>query len=418
MSGPVAGFFREQGVLTCDGVRLAEIATSAGTPVHVYSGALIDERFRAFDAAFDDVPHRLHYAIKANATLGVVRRLQQLGAGADANSGGEIEVALRAGFQPADIVFTGVGKTQAELRQAVTLGVGAINAESFGEVGRISAIAEAEDRDARVAVRINPDVDAESHPHISTGSHGTKFGVSVDVATAMIRDVVDRPRLRLVGLHVHVGSQITRPEPLHRAARTLSDLANALASRGVALEHLDLGGGLGIAYEPHQAVMSPEAYAAAVLPAVRDTGLRLLFEPGRWIVGPAGVVVARVVDLKPRPAGGWFVIVDAGMTDLIRPALYGAWHAIEPVAPGSGRLMEVDVVGPVCETADTLGQNRELPEVEVGDLLCVRDTGAYGAVMASNYNRRPMAAEVMVEAGSCRVIRRRQTVDDMLQWDV
>ena len=413
----MAGFHQTERGLTCDGVRLDEVARAVGTPVHVYSAALIAERYRGLDQAYAGYPHRLHYAIKANATLGVVRELRGLGAAADANSGGEIEVALRAGFAPRDIVFTGVGKTRAELERAVTLGLAAINAESPGEVDRIEAIARAHARHARVAVRINPDVDALSHPHISTGTRATKFGMSIDDARAMVLDMARRPDLEVVGLHVHVGSQVTKREPLERAAEAAASLARELTRAGVRLEHLDLGGGLGIAYEPHQAVLTADEYADAVLPAVRSTGLVLVLEPGRSIVGPAGVLVTEVVDLKRRPHGGWFVITDAGMTDLLRPALYGAYHAIEPVAPRPGASWRVDVVGPVCETSDTLGADRELPPVDVGDLLAVRDTGAYGSVMASNYNRRPTAAEVLVTGAAWQIVRRRQTVDELLMWD-
>jgi diaminopimelate decarboxylase len=417
MFDPVAGFHVIRGVLTCDGVALDAIAARAGTPVHVYSAPLIRERYREFDAAFADYPHRCHYAIKANATLAVVELMRELGAGADANSGGEIEVALRAGFRPDEIVFTGVGKSRDELERAVALGLKAINAESPGEVARIEAIACSRQTRARVAVRVNPDVDAESHPHISTGHRATKFGMPVEAARAMVRDLMHRPHLQIVGLHGHVGSQITKPEPIIKAAETVTSLARELSAQGIALEHLDLGGGLGIAYRPDQPVVSPVEYAAALLPAVRSTGLTLILEPGRWIVGPAGVLVASVVDLKPRPPDGAFVVVDAGMTDLIRPALYGAWHAIEPVTPRPGPPTLVDVVGPVCETADALGLDRELPPLDVGDLVAVRDTGAYGAIMASNYNRRPIAAEVLVDDGQFSVVRRRQTIDDMLAFD-
>jgi len=415
--GSVPGFILGPSGLACDNLPLADIARQAGTPVHVYSGALIDERLRDFDAPFADVPHRLHYAMKANSTMAIVRRMRALGAHADANSGGEIDIALRAGFAPADIVFTGVGKTRRELERAVALGLGAINAESFGEVARIAEIAAAMGKEARIAFRINPDVDAESHPHISTGARTTKFGVSIEQARAMIRDVAVHRNLRVVGLHVHVGSQVTRSEPMTRAAAAIAELARELTAGGLELEHLDIGGGLGIAYQPGQQVLTPQQYADAVLPAVSGTGLTLVLEPGRWIVGPAGVLVTEVVDLKPQPDGGWFVIVDAGMTDLMRPALYGAYHGIEPVQPRPGDPIRADVVGPVCETTDTLGSARLLPPVEVGDLLAIRDTGAYGSVMASNYNRRPMAAEVLVDRGECELIRRRQTVDDMLQWD-
>jgi diaminopimelate decarboxylase len=413
----MAGFHLQNGLVFCDGVSLDEIARQVGTPVHVYSAALIAERHRALDDAFAAYPHRFHYAIKANATLAVVRLMRQLGLQADANSGGEIEVALRAGFTPDEIVFTGVGKSQAELERAVTLGLKAINAESPGEVERIEAIAAAKGTRARVAVRINPNVDAETHPHISTGHHGTKFGMSIDDARAMVQEVMRRPHLRIVGLHAHVGSQITKRQPLAQVAEAVAGLAREVLGQGVPLEHLDLGGGLGIAYRATDAVVSPAEYAAALLPAVQPTGLRLVLEPGRWLVGPAGVLVTSVVDLKRRSGEGWFVVVDAGMTDLIRPALYGAWHAIEAVAGRAGPKIQADVVGPVCETADTFGVDRSLPPMEVGDLLVVRDTGAYGAVMASNYNRRPLAAEVLVHGDRWAVVRRRQTIDDMLQWD-
>jgi diaminopimelate decarboxylase len=414
----MAGFERYSGELLCDGIQLAAIAAETGTPVHVYSGAVIDERFAALDRAFDGWPHRLHYALKANATLALVRRMRELGAGADANSSGEIQTALRAGFTPDQIVCTGVGKSRAELEHAIGLGVSAINVESPGEIERIAAIAAAQGRVARVAVRVNPDVDAGSHRHISTGHRATKFGVVTDDALAMIRDMHGRPAIKVVGLHMHIGSQVRSIEPITQAARTLVELAATLASEGIPLEHLDVGGGLGIAYEPGDVTVSVEDYAEAVLSVVKPSGLTLLLEPGRWLVGPAGVLVTTVVDLKRRPGGGWFVVVDAGMTDLIRPALYDAWHAIEPVAARDGRPITVDIVGPVCETSDTLGKNRQLPPVLVGDLLVIRDTGAYGAVMASNYNRRPAAAEVLVDDGAWRLVRRRQTVDDLMQWDV
>jgi diaminopimelate decarboxylase len=417
MPGSMSGFHSKQGELWCDDVAVSEVARAVGTPVHIYSARAIDARYRALDTAFAGRPHRLHYAIKANATLAVVRHMRELGAGADANSAGEIEVARRAGFRPDEIVFTGVGKTPAELSWAVGLGLAAINAESPGEMTRIADLAAAHGARARVAVRVNPDIDAGSHPHISTGHSATKFGVSMDDAAVMIREMARRPSLEVVGLHVHIGSQITRPEPLARAAEAAATLARSLAAEGIRLEHLDLGGGLGIAYQPGQTVVSVEAYARALLSATDGMGLTLVLEPGRWIVGPAGILVAQVVDLKPQPGGRWFVVIDAGMTDLLRPALYGAWHGIEPVAPRSGPPLHADVVGPVCETSDTLGHNRELPPIAVDDLVAIRDTGAYGAVMASNYNRRLTAAEVMVTGATWRIVRRRQTVDDLLQWD-
>lgn len=413
----MAGFRTQNGQLVCDDVPIAEIAGQTDTPVHVYSAGVIRERYRALDEAFEPHPHRSHYAIKANSTLAIVREMRALGARADANSGGEIEVALRAGFAPDDIVCTGVGKTRHELEQAVTLGVAAINAESPGEVDRIAAIAAAHRVVARIAVRINPDVAAGSHPHISTGHLATKFGMSASAAAAILEDVTRRPYLAVAGLHVHIGSQITRVEPITQAVESLVGLARHLSARGIEVKHLDIGGGLGIAYQPDQAIVSAAEYARAVLGVVRGGPWEVVLEPGRWIVGPAGVLVTRVVDMKRHPAGGSFVIVDAGMTDLLRPALYGAWHGIEPVLPRPGTPERAEVVGPVCETSDTLGHDRELPPLEVDDLLAIRDTGAYGSVMASNYNRRPTAAEVLVDAGRWRVIRRRQTTQELLQWD-
>jgi diaminopimelate decarboxylase len=418
MSGSVTGFFPRENGLTCDGVALTDVAAAFGTPTYVYSASMLTERFQTIDRAFADVPHRVHYAIKANSTLAIVRHLRAAGAAADANSGGELEVALRAGFAPSEIVFTGVGKSRAELERAVSLGLAAINAESLGEVERIGALARARGRTVDVAVRINPDVDAGSHRHISTGSRATKFGVAIGDARALVDTITRQPGLRLVGLHVHIGSQITSLAPLARGAAIVADLARELIAQGVPLAHLDLGGGLGIAYEEGQTVVDPKDYAAALMPIVRSTGLTLLLELGRWIVGPAGVLVTEVVDLKRRSDEGWFVVADAGMTDLMRPALYGAFHRVEPVVPRQGAPMLADIVGPVCETTDTLAAGRTIPPVDVGDLLVIRDAGAYGSVMASNYNRRPMAAEVMIEDGRPRLIRRRQSIDDVLQWDL
>ena len=423
MFGWMPGFGRSggSGDLSCDGVPLAAIAHEVGTPVHVYSAAVLADRYRRLDAALAAYPHRLHYAIKANSTLAIVRALRALGARADANSLGEIEVARRAGYVPEEVVFTGVGKTPDEIRRAVGVGLHAINVESPGELDRIAAAAAILGRPARVAVRLNPNVDAGTHPNITTGLPETKFGVSFDEARAMIRRAAANPSLRVVGLHAHIGSQISKAEPLRRVAESVSAFAADLLHSGVPLEHLDLGGGLGVAYQAGQAVLSETDYAAAIVPAVRGTALTLVLEPGRWLVAPAGVLLTSVVDLKRKAGGGWFVVVDAGMTDLIRPALYGAWHEIEPVRPRQGETMLADVVGPVCETSDTIGADRQLPALEIGDLIAIRDTGAYGAVMASNYNRRPIAAEVLVDDATVNgwsVIRRRQTIDEMLQWDV
>ena len=355
--------------------------------------------------------------MKANSSLAVLRVLQAIGSRADANSVGEIEVALRAGFAPQDLVFTGVGKTPAELARAVAVGVRSINAESAGEVARLDEIAASANRIANVAIRINPDIDARSHPHISTGRRGNKFGVPFEEARALYRDIARRPSLRAVGLHVHVGSQITELEPLARAAEALVGLVAELRADGIELQHLDLGGGLGISYDG-RAVPGPSEYAAAIIPLVRDLGLELVLEPGRVIVGPSGVLLARVVDLKASPGGPAFAVLDAGMTDLLRPAMYGVYHGIEAVRPRAGALERYEIVGPLCESSDTVGKDRAMPPLEVGDLVAVRDAGAYGSAMSSTYNRRPLACEVMVDEGEWRIVRRRQTVDDMLATEI
>jgi diaminopimelate decarboxylase len=409
----VTGFHQHASVLACDRLPLDLIARTVGTPCYVYSARLIRDRFAALSAAFAGVPHALHYALKANSTLALVRLLRHAGAQADANSVGEIDVALRAGFIPEQIVFTGVGKTPDELTRAVALGLKCINAESRGEMERIDAIARAQGTRARVALRVNPDIEANTHAHISTGAKHNKFGVAIDEAAPLCREMAGRPGLEVVGIHAHIGSQITTLEPLRRAARALSGLAGALASQGVRLEHLDVGGGLGIAYDGGE-VPSPDAYARAIIDATRDAGLALIVEPGRTVVGPAGALLATIVDVKVHPGGRRFAVLDAGMTELVRPALYGAFHRIVPVVRDGRPDVTCDIVGPVCESSDTFGVDRVLPDPRPGDLVAVLDAGAYGAVMSSNYNRRPQPAEVLVEEGTWRVVKRRQTVEDLL----
>jgi diaminopimelate decarboxylase len=410
-------FPRQHGALTCDGVPLAEIAAAHGTPLYVYSGSTIASRYRAVDDAFAGYPHAVHYALKANSTLAILRLLRSLGSGVDANSGGEIDVALRAGFIPPEIVFTGVAKTNSELAQAIELGVKTINAESEGELERIDAIARQRQTRARVAVRVNPDIDARSHPHISTGLKTNKFGVSIDDARELCQRMRDRPGLEIVALHTHVGSQIMSLEPLRSAAAAVASLARELIADGLSIEYLDLGGGLGISYDGTPAPTA-QAYAEAILAAVGDSGLSIVLEPGRNIVGPAGALLTRVVDVKPQPGGKLFVILDAGMTELIRPMLYSAFHRIEPVDVREAPEVLADVVGPLCESSDTLGVDRRFPRPEVGDLFAVLDAGAYGSVMASNYNRRTLPAEVMVQDGRPCLIRRRQTIDDILALEL
>jgi diaminopimelate decarboxylase len=413
----LTGFFRQETALVCDGVRLDRIAAAEGTPLYVYSAATIAARYRAIDEAFAGYPHAIHYALKANSTLAITRLLRSLGSSADANSGGEIDVAMRAGFAPSQIVFTGVGKTAAELGYAIDLGVRTINVESEGELERIDGLARARGTRARIALRVNPDIDARSHPHISTGLKTNKFGIALDAVNELAHRFSKSDGLEIVGLHIHVGSQITNLDPLRSAAQAIVDLARELQRDGIAIDHLDLGGGLGVSYDG-SAVPSAEDYAAALIPIVRESGLSIVLEPGRNIVAPAGALVTRVVDVKNRPDGRVFVILDAGMTELFRPMLYNAFHRIEPVQPIDAPEITADVVGPLCETSDTLGKERRLPRPSPGDLFAVLDAGAYGAVMASNYNRRTMPAEVLVDGNKWSVIRRRQTIDDLVALEL
>jgi diaminopimelate decarboxylase len=406
-------FAHSNGELTCDGVSVAAIVARIGTPAYIYSARAIRDAYRRIDDAFAGCPHAIHYALKANSTLAIVRVLRALGSGVDANSGGEIQVALRAGCEPREIVVTGVGKTREELERAVSLGVGVINAESAGELDRIGAIADAHGRQARVALRVNPDIDAGSHPNISTGLRINKFGVPLQMARAIYRERRSRAGLRLIGVHVHIGSQITTAEPLRKAARMLAALASELRADGIALEHVDVGGGLGIPYEGRP-MIGPAEYADAILPELASLGLPILLEPGRSIVGRAGALVARVVDTKRHPDGRQFAVLDAGMAELLRPALYGSYHQIAPIRPRSGSESLWDVVGPICESSDVLARERPMPPLEVDDAVAILDAGAYGSVMASNYNRHLLPAEVLVDEGQWTVIRRRQTLDDML----
>jgi diaminopimelate decarboxylase len=397
-------------------VPLSKIAAAAGTPVYVYSAPMLRERYRALDNAFGDHPHAIHYALKANSTLAITRLIRELGGSADANSIWELELARKAGFAPAEIVFTGVGKSRTELECAVPLGLKAINVESAGEIARVEAIAEQAGVVARVAVRVNPDIDAESHPHISTGLRASKFGVPITGSKELVRVFGSGRASRLVAIHVHVGSQITTLEPLRRAAALAARVSNELRDAGVSLEYVDLGGGLGISYDGRE-VPSAEAYIATLMAEVRATGLPIVIEPGRAITGPSAVLLSRIVDIKLRDSSSQFVILDAGMSELLRPALYGAFHRIEPVERRTGGEQQYEIVGPVCESSDVIGRDRTLPPLEVGDVVAIHDVGAYGSAMASNYNRRPLPVEVLVDDGTWRVIRRRQTLDDMLSLE-
>ena len=410
----MAGFERKDGKLFCDGVSLEDTARKFGTPLYVYSRALIEENFRRFDAAFASVPHLVCYAAKANSNLAVMTLLSRLGSGADVVSGGELRAVLQCGIPADRVVFSGVGKTDDEIAAGVAAGILAFNAESEREIEKIDAIARQGGKVARVALRVNPDIDAKSHPYISTGLKQNKFGVDIGRARAIFEKARGLSGIRMVGIQAHIGSQILDADPLAATARDLSALAQDLSAAGFPIETLDIGGGIGIG----ESAMTPEAYAAAVLPSLAGRPFRVLIEPGRAIAGPAGVLLTRVLYVK-QERGKTFVIADAGMNDLLRPALYQASHAIENVdSVPNNRTVVGDVVGPVCETADSFLRDATLGRADEGDLLAIRDAGAYGFAMASNYNFRMRPAEVLVENGAARLVRRRENYEDLIRPEV
>jgi diaminopimelate decarboxylase len=411
-----AGLERRSGALYVAGVPLADIARQVGTPVYVYNAAAIRERYRALDAALAGVPHRICYAVKANSTLAVLRLLRDLGAGADIVSGGEMARAFAVGFPAGRIVFSGVGKASDELRQAVRARLGHLNVESVEELHRLAAIAEAERAEVAVGIRVNPDVTTETHPYISTGKSGIKFGVPVDQVPVAADFIAGHPRLRLTTLAMHLGSQLSDTDPFRQGIARLLELAARLRADGRhAIEVLDVGGGLGIRYH-HEQAMHADRFAAAVVPLLAPSGYTVYLEPGRFLVGSAGVLVTEVLYRK-HSGGKEFVVVDAGMNDLVRPSHYQAYHEIVAVEGGERPTIRADVVGPVCETGDFLALDREVPDVSAGEHLAVLGAGAYGFVMASNYNSRPRAAEVMVDEERWWVARARETVEQLYQGE-
>ncbi len=412
-----AGFSRIDGMLHAEGVPLARIAEVAGTPAFVYSAALVRERYRALDAALAAVPHRVHYTLKANSNRALLRLLREMGSGVDVVSGGELHRALLAGFRGPDIIFGGVGKTEGELREALAADVALINVESEAEVRAIGRIAAELGVDARVSLRVNPEVTVDAaHHYIKTGERGHKFGIPVDEALRVAQVAAGLPRVTVAGLDMHLGSMLSRVEPYRAGAARLAELCEALRRAGVdTLRHLDVGGGLSVRYADETPIDLAE-FAAAVVPAAQATGLDLLVEPGRFIVGNAGLLVTRVLYRK-HSGGKDYVIADAGMTELLRPSHYNAYHRIEMVGPADGQGL-LNVVGPVCETGDFLALDRIMDDPGAGALLAVFDAGAYGYVMASNYNSRRRPAEVLVDGDRFAVVTRRESYDDLVRHEV
>lgn len=412
-------FCYKDGRLFAESVPLPTIAERVGTPCYVYSRAMIEQQWRAFDNAFAGRDHMVCYAVKANSNLGILSVLARLGSGFDIVSVGELERVLRAGGDPAKIVFSGVGKADAELRRALQVGIHCFNVESEAELLRLNALAGEARRHARVALRVNPDVDANTHPYIATGLRRNKFGVPIDTAAALYAHAKTLPHLEMSGVACHIGSQLLELDPFVDALKRVVALVENLHHQGQRLQHIDLGGGLGIRYRDEQPP-SPQDLVRALIehvdkvPGCRD--MRIMIEPGRALVGEAGVLLTRVLYLKHGQERN-FAIVDAAINDLLRPALYDAWHEIVPVTPhGKHETRVYDVVGPVCESADFLGRERKLA-LTAGELLAVRSAGAYGSTMSSRYNTRALPPEVMVDRDRIHVVRRRETIDEMLETE-
>ena len=404
-------FTYRNGQLHAEDVPVATIAAAVGTPCYIYSRATLERHWRAFDHAFGDHPHRVCYAVKANSNLAVLNLPAQLGSGFDIVSVGELERVLAAGGDPGKVVFSGVGKRRDELERALELGIYCFNVESEAELELLEQVAAARGQRAPVSLRINPDVDAQTHPYISTGLKQNKFGIAMERAPAVYDRAAASPHLQVIGIDCHIGSQLTQIAPFVDALERVLALATRLAGQGIGIRHLDLGGGLGIRYRDEEPPL-PAEQATALLRHLRGLPYTLLIEPGRAIIGNAGILLTRVELLKQGEEKS-FAVVDAAMNDLLRPALYSAWQDIIPVQPRTtGTPRVYDVVGPVCETGDFLGKDREL-NVMPGDLLAVRSAGAYGFSMSSNYNSRPRAAEVMVDGDRFQVVRRRETVAEL-----
>jgi len=408
-------FDYKNGVLHAEGVSLVRLADQIGTPFYCYSEGAISGQYNAYVAAFADQDVQVCYAMKANDNLAVLRAFAELGAGADVVSGGELVRALTASIPPTKIIFSGVGKTAAELAQAVDAGIMQINVESFPEMEALSAVAEAHGAEVEIAIRINPNVDAKTHEKIATGRKQDKFGIDIENAVDAYRRAADLPGLKPASVAVHIGSQLTSLGPFRAAFARVAELVGILRAEGHDIRRVDLGGGLGIDYDGTEPP-SPAAYAKVVKETVGSLGCRVLLEPGRNLVGNAGVLVSRVIYTKDGDDRD-FVIVDAAMNDLIRPALYQAHHGIRPVVEPTvnANLQAVDVVGPICETGDTFTRGRPLPPFTAGDLLVFDSAGAYSAVMASTYNARPHVPEVLVRGDQFSIVRARQSIEDMLR---
>ena len=400
--------------LTLEGVALADIAAQFGTPTYVYSRAALTQAFDAYQRALGLRKSLVCYSVKANSSLGVLSVFAKLGSGFDVVSGGELARVLAAGGDAGKVIFSGVGKTAAEMRFALDAGIGCFNVESAAELDRLNEVAGSLGKRAPIAFRVNPDVDPKTHPYISTGLRSNKFGVAFTEALALYRKAATLPHIEISGIDCHIGSQLLDPAPMAEAAAKILGLVDQLASEGIRLDHIDLGGGLGIRYRDEEPP-SASTYLAPLLECFAGREETLCFEPGRSLVGNAGLLLTRIEYLKPSVEKN-FAIIDAAMNDLARPALYDAWHEIVAVAPRSLPATRYEVVGPICESGDFLGHDRDL-SVAPGDLLAILSAGAYGMTMSSNYNTRPRAAEVLVDGDTVHVIRERETLEHLLKGE-
>jgi diaminopimelate decarboxylase len=409
-------FSYRDGRLRAEGVDLREIVRQVGTPCYVYSRATLERHWRVFDAALAGHAHLICYAVKANSNLAVLQVLAGLGSGFDIVSAGELQRVLQAGGDPGRVVFSGVGKRVDEIRRALRAGIRCFNVESEGELSRLNDVAAACGQCAPVSLRVNPDVDAGTHPYIATGLRGSKFGIAIGAALEIYRQAAGLPHVHVTGIDCHIGSQLTDTGPFVDALERLLQLMARLSEAGIRLQHIDLGGGLGIRYQAQDHPPTPDAYIRALLERLGESRVEILVEPGRAVAGNAGILLTRVEYLK-HTADRHFAIVDAAMNDLQRPALYNAWHEIIPVQPRENApRLAYDVVGPVCETGDFLGEQRQLA-LAVDDILAIRSAGAYGFAMSSNYNSRPRAAEVMVDGDRLHVVRERETLEDLYRGE-
>ncbi len=408
-------FEYRNGSLFAEDLALTELAAEFGTPCYVYSRATIERHWRAFDDALSGQTHMVCYAVKANSNLAVLNLMARMGSGFDIVSVGELERVLKAGGDPAKVVFSGVAKREDEMHRALEVGIKCFNVESIAELERLNKVAAQMNTQAPVSIRVNPDVDAKTHPYISTGLKENKFGIDIEQALDVYQQAAAMSNLRLVGVDCHIGSQLTQVEPFVDALDRVLLLVEQLQQQGIELEHLDVGGGLGIRYQD-ETPPAPAEYAAAIKQRLNNPAIEILIEPGRAIVGNAGVLVTKVESLKCGDHKN-FAIVDAAMNDLLRPSLYSAWQEIVPLQLRDDvRAQQYDIVGPVCETGDFLGKDRDLA-IAAGDLLAVRSAGAYGFSMSSNYNSRPRPAELLVDGGKVHVVRRRESVDDLFQQE-